>query len=669
MRRPSPRHHKPTASPAPGLRAVFERLTCRGASLSTRTIVLGTMILCTLLLVVAQWLPLPAFKPMKFISGYGVLDNRRLLLLWGVLISGVVLAPIVTGWMPNAGGRVAASSISRDARSSKSGWRFTVGWLLAPATLFFLFVGPGVAYRGLNGHELVHLGYLSEIDNGRLLNVETRVTYGPLLGYSIFAFMKAVSFTLYGFRLYWNVATAVFLFLLFLAARRYFITRTAFTLFVLYAVLYTPARYYLSDSRGINGGFWGWANVIRQGWAVPVVLWLAGPLARSASFRPRILAGTLFMAGVLYAQETVLPGFLAFAMLIALSGWDDPRRSLVREYLAAAAGGLAVLLVFLLPVVLRGGLAAFIEATIEIPRLYAQGGGNLPYPKLFETPLKIPNIAIYYFPPLTMLLLLAVHWNRLIRGDRDARIFLPLAVYAAVSYVNTLVRADVPHVLNVALVPILLVFLELDRFQVAAARHSQPETTPVEKQALRSLAVRWALPAAAILPLLASDPGLKDLASGIAGRLAHWQPLPPPGYEKIPLERAGIWTPAESWFDDPKWGEEDDVAAIRMIREVSGGQPTYFIGNKASLYYFLADAPCAAPYTDLSSQCLTPENRQYLDYRLRSAPPEYVFVLRGFVTPEPRNSPYRYIGFKNGVLIARRSDLEPVVLEGVSQTP
>ncbi len=630
-----------------------------------------TGLLALLFVFIARTVALPPVQ-VTFVSGYGVVDNRRLLLTFAVLVLAVLLGPLLAGLFRR---RIAAvPKVPKvpevDPRPPARRSRSSVAFSTAIAALVFgaLFVGPGVAYAPLDGHEVIHFGYLNEVDHGRLLNVDTRIIYGPLQGYSIYAFMRFFGFDLVGFRLYWNVLTALCLTLLFCFLFRRLNDRRLLVPAMLYIVLCTTAQYHLPDGRGINGGFWGWANVLRHGWVTLAALFLAGPLQRAAPATGRdrapdaageparggfawapLVAGVVAALGGQYAQDTAPQGFVALGALVVLSRLNDPGRLIRRDLPLMFTGAAAGLMLVLLPAVVRGAVPEFIDATSRWPGLFMKGAGNLPFPSLLEGSLAARFGALPYFlVPALGLGFLYHNWTAFLRGVRIPPLEGALAIYTVLSTVSLLVRADASHLYNVTLAPIVLSFLTLDRV-------------------LRERRIgngRGAILAGALcLPLVFLSPGILDLGKGLAGRILHPVPAPPAGWEKIPLERGGIWTPAGDWFNTPVFGGKDDPATVRMIETLAAGRPVYIVGRKASLYYFLADAPSAVPFTDLSTQCVTDRDNGDLIRALGRNEATYVFWAEESASETMKggggNPAYRTLGLHHGVYVFERKDLPP----------
>jgi hypothetical protein len=481
------------------------------------------------------------------------------------------------------------------------------------------------------------------------------------------------SFTVYGFRLYWSAVVALFLLALAMLAFRRFQSRLLFGLFILYLLLYTSARNYLPDARGLCTGYWGWAGVARQGWTALLLLGLAGQLARPGALWLRAIAGACFSLLLLYAPETTLPTLLAGLSLGGLCYLHDPRRSVGREFMAGAAGAAVTWLAIMAPVILRGELGRFLQSSYEASRVFMQGGGNLPFPPLFGVGRQAFLEALpAYLMPAAILSLLFIHWLRFLRGEAGRLLELPLSIYAAVSFVNALIRARTPHLLNVSLTFLLVLFLTLDRWTArrpeppaAETVGSDPATARRPGAAPRRFNVRLATATVlALIPLIVLKPGLKQLAQGVAGRIHHPELVAGPRWQPIPLPRAGIWTTPGDWLDIGVWGTHDDPAAIRMIRALTGGRPTYIAGRKASLYYFLADTPCAVSFTDPSSECFTAAAFRLLRGELETRRPEYIFLLEDALAQAPTaSSPWHPLGSHHGLLVFQRKDLAAVSVE------
>src|SRR5262245_32186099 len=154
---------------------------------------LTAIVLVALLQIAAQFIPLPPQPDLSLASTFGVHDNRRLLLRYGALVAALLLAPCFGTSSPR---------VDPPLPGLRS-WPRSLLLTLPVAILgFWFFFGPGIPLSAINGHEMVHLGYLSQMQHGAVLNVDTFMNYGPLLGTSIFEFMKMAGFHLVGFRWY-----------------------------------------------------------------------------------------------------------------------------------------------------------------------------------------------------------------------------------------------------------------------------------------------------------------------------------------------------------------------------------------------------------------------------------------------------------------------------------
>lgn len=629
--------------------------------------------LALLALLLAPRIPLELCDPKSILSSYGVHDNRALLLrYWGVLAAVVVapfLALLAGRWWPSrsdhpgapsapagegapsspptgSGGTLAGESgVQPRSRRLLREWLFG---LAVVAVSLLLFVGPGIRYRALNGHELAHLGYLSEMEHGRMLNVETRSTYGPLLGYTLHAFMKLTSFTVAGFRLYWNVITALTLAALILLARPHWRSRLLFALMVGCVVLHTSARHFLPDARGIHAGFWGWGNILRHGWPALLVFGLHPRLAAGPAFAAAALGGAAWLAAGLYATESALPG--AWALLALLLSRPAPTRERALRFLAAAGGAIAAAGLILAPVLRDGQIPAFLHYSTLIPRLYLRGLGNSAYlGPLDQDRGGLPALLPYYLLPAAVLAVLFVTLTRRVRAE-DRGPLLPLALYAGFAWTSVLVRADIEHLLNATLLPTVVLFLFVDR--------------ELPSWQLRLPPLRVLAPLALALPL-ALAPGVHGLAAGVVGRLIHPLPAPPPGLVPLPLDRAGIWVESDScWYDNPGWGAIDDPAAVAMVRRLAGAGPIAFRGNRSSLMYFLSGVPANTRYTDQPSQCLTRSDYDEFWREYARTPATFVFtpITNPAAAPGEKYG-YRQLGARHGYFVSQRLDLAPVQLD------
>ena len=328
------------------------------------------LILLSFLQAVAALIPLPPQPDLTMASTFGTHDNRRLLLHYAMLVGAVVLAPWITR----------RDTVLRRPPHDPRSWTRTIllalpfaaigGWLLA---------GPGIAMSPINGHEMVHLGYLSQMWYGAILNVDTFMNYGPLLGASIFGFMKVAGFNLVGFRAYWHLTAILTWILTAMVAWRYLRHATPAVFLLVYTLLFTALSWFLPDRAGIYHAAWGWANPLRHGAPALAIVFLAAPLLSSRRVAA-FAAGALVPLFTFYAQETGPPAFFALAALVLLGGRNHGS---VKSQLIAFGAGL-VLLVFAVcaPALVRGEFVSFLRATFEAPRLVLQGAANRPFPEL-----------------------------------------------------------------------------------------------------------------------------------------------------------------------------------------------------------------------------------------------------------------------------------------------
>ena len=547
-----------------------------------------TALLAATGLTITTLVPLPDFSPPAFVSGYGSADNRRLLMQYGSLLLAVVTAPALAAiFSSKQTFRTPPPTATQPTRANiyRPLDRALLGFMIL--LVLGLLIGPGIAFGPIDGHELVHLGYLSEMERGQTINVDTRVTYGPLHAYSLFYFMKATGFSLVQFRMFWNVSTAFVILISLALIRRGLPIRPLWVLLCLYLLAYTLARFYLPDNAGIQGGKWGHGNMLRQGWVPLSILFLHGlervPLRFFAT-----IAGFLATAGSLFAQESLLGGIVCLGMLAVLLHPESAARR-TEALLAFLLGALATALLISFPAWSRGELVAYLDATTRSPRLFMAGAGNTKYPSFSLT-----TVHLYVLPVACLVMLTAS-----LKSLRAGRLTLtsPLALYASISQVSLLVRPDQAHFFNVMLAPILVFFLLVHEFLNSQRRFHG-------RVARRTLYFFLAL------PLILLRPGLPELGSGLIARITNPMPTPPAGYTRIDFPRGGIWTPKENFFKFAAWKSSIDLDAIPMIHRLMEGGETVIFGAQSSLIYFLGSIPCAVPYTDLSSQRQTPEDIQ-----------------------------------------------------------
>lgn len=575
-----------------------------------------------------QLIPLPPAPDLTLASTFGVHDNRRLLLRYGALAAALWLLP----WLSRTS--VHLGMLPPSARS----WRRSL-LLTLPFAAFglWLFFGPGIPIAAINGHEMVHLGYLSQMNRGAVLNVDTFMNYGPLLGTSIFGFMKVVGFHLVGFRWYWHGAALLAWSLIVLTAWRNLRSPFLAGCLALYALLYTAMVSFLPDRAGFYHAAWGWANPLRHGAPILCIVFLGSGLLRAGRVAA-IIAGCFVIAAMFYAQETGVASLLALGVLLFWGARTE--RSLVSQIVAFSTGLVAGFLAVSFPACWRGEMGSFLRATFEAPRIVLEGAANKPFPAL-GGPASWP----YYVVPAATLGWLVFHGARARSGSRADAVPFALATYGSIGFVTVLVRADRSHLLNMALCFWMLAFLGLDRLL---------RVRPVSRT------WRYASLILLALPLLVLPPGAGAIVHAIQGRLVHSQP--PAGWMKVDLEYGGIWVPKDEWFEgEPQ--NHGDVRGVALIKSLAGDRPTQILGSQASLYYFLAGVRAAVPYTDLATQCVTEYHQRRLIATYFRNKPEYTFMFTEFESNPPRPATgYRRVGERFGLGVYQREDLPPITL-------
>jgi len=309
----------------------------------------------------------------------------------------------------------------------------------------------------------------------------------------------------------------------------------------------------------------------------------------------------------------------------------------------ALGAGLGVI-VAAIPAIRHGALLEYLAGGWGIPGLFLQGAGNLRFPGLPEQ--GFPGSLLYYMVPGVVLLLLLHAWVRFLRGDRERSELIALGIYAALSYVTVLVRADTHHLLNIMPAVLLLGFLSLDSWLSTGEREPAPGRR----------ALPWVVSAVLFACSLAFSPGPGFLARSLVNRIQDPWPGPTKGWERMAMERGGLWTPPHQWLRAP--AQPDHAGAVAMIRDLNPAGSTLLDGRRASLYYFLTGVPCAVPFTDVPSQCLTPGNRKALLDALVANRPRFVFTeqvleMQGAAPP----SGYARVGAYGGWVCFLRGDL------------
>lgn len=621
--------------PRPPIPRVHRRLPIRGvAIIATGLAGVG--------LLVARIIPLSRQRELTGANNFGTGDNRRLLIGYTGMIAAVIVAPFLIRLMKRAVHAPADEAamapwppVDPGPRPPPLVRRLLVA-VVAIAILGWLFLGPGIAINAVNGHELVHLGYLSEMDFGRVLNVDTITNYGPLLGQSIFAFMKLTRFDLLGFRLYWHVVTILVLAAIWVHAWCFVRSRLLATALTLAVVGGTVAARYLPGADGIHQGTWGWANPLRHGWAPLALVALALAPGRQPGRTRSAVAGALLAAGAFYSPETAPGALVAFALV--LLGTGAPIPELARRFGAAVAGGSVVVVAVLAPALTRGSGGEFLRETLSPAMMVAGGAANSAYPVPGPGGVAVSLRTLpYYLVPLSGLAALLVGWARLLSGRREFLIPTALALYATTAWITVMARGDSSHLLNVSL-PWMLTLVSLADAWTGSGR-------------------RWVI--GMVTLLLLAQGGLPRTATAIVGRVRHPHPLPPTDWTRLDLPRGGIWVPSNQWIaTDARLSLNLD--AIRMIQRLAGDHSTLIIGGQASLYYFLAGVRSATPFTDPGTEMVTRRHAALFDTAFALSHPEVYFVGSG--KSYGLTAGYARAGEAYGLVVYQRLDRPPIAV-------
>ena len=496
--------------------------------------------------------------------------------------------------------------------------RDILGYVLCAVVLGVILLGPGHRYHLLDGHEIVHFGYLNDLRHGKLIVAETRMQYGPLLGLSIYWFMSLVGFDIEHFRLYWVLATYIFMLGAVFLLKRIFLKWIWVGLGLLLILFFTHVSFYLPDSSGLNSGFYGYANPGRLGFAFLTLLILFGRGGEPPSPLRCLIAGILQGACFFYAQESGLPAIAASVVYIFLVGRDKGASYV--SGIAALLGGVGLFtFLFSLPYMLRGLFKSFVINMMEMPLMVSKGYSNTPFPSILEDitldPLgAMTTTALFYWGPIIYLVsAFRVERRWAIQGlsNKDSFMFAS-AVFGLASFRGVLARSDSTHLLTVLLPAIILLLYLMKESREGSLSGIQ----------------RWIWNVGFVLMLLyGSVLSLKNpllVAEGIWNKIRHF-PFPPieKSLVQFPHERGGrLMLPAEGSWSVNFQLDAQDIAAAKEIARVAGSYPVYIrVPLKQPLLYFLSGVQSATAYSEYEANVFLKRHFIEIDNQLKKTPP------------------------------------------------
>jgi len=273
-----------------------------------------------------------------------------------------------------------------------------------------------------------------------------------------------------------------------------------------------------------------------------------------------IATGMLAVTGFFYSQEVGIACGLAIAVTLVL----QPNQRMM-SILWTALGGALVLIPALIYLVATNSLNATVENLFFFPRVRMLGFAAFPFPRFgfnFES-------LVAYFVPAVLVVSAFSMVTKLLRGQRDARVFaeLTLFIFGALLFTSALSRPDNPHFSFVA-APALMLLTGLVENACFAIRLAQQ----------RSIAIAClAIAAIALIPWMSAAPQtFRSLIELPSGRPLA---LPRGGSARLPddfatdLEKLTRAIQARTAPDEPFWVFPNEALLYFLANRP---QPTHF---------------------------------------------------------------------------------------------
>ncbi len=435
-------------------------------------------------------------------------------------------------------------------------------------------------------HEVVHLGPILAMKQGKIAFTEAEIQYGPGSQLFHYLYMKSQGFNLLAFR-----ESCIFLHTLFVA---FFIGCCAFYLrlsevclvFLLSLSGLTPLLLFGFDNQGLSFGFWGWFNGFRYCSPVFLSLVLWHVLYRS-SWKKFHTAMAGLIHGILcyMAQENFSCGLLVLGLscMVSLSiGLLN-----LRTLFMLAAWFLGGFIVAWLPVCIFYGLVGqwglFVERYFAVSSLVVAGFSNTPWSSHYYNPFFL-GYALTPFV-LTAVGVFILYRRRfrtyLALTPEEVKIIFVLSAAIALHQIS-LFRADDTHFRATLLaLPVLLVLVGQYLYRLFS---SCP-------QEYGKMFLGFCLSLLVIYPIDLSFSHLGCLLEGSMKKYTVQKLLP--SEPMILFDKIGFPLPAEKvCCTYSTLTLSDYVREMTSLKDLIGDRPTIVVsmpGNITSGVYFFAD--------------------------------------------------------------------------------
>ncbi|MBU6383988.1 MAG: hypothetical protein KGR16_06710 [Verrucomicrobia bacterium] len=307
------------------------------------------------------------------------------------------------------------------------------------------FWGPpwhmDLAVSAPDPHEVVHLGPLLAIKQGKIPYSEAPIQYGPGVQLFQYFYMNHFGFDLYHLREGFFVLHFIFALIVFICIWMYFSAFEAATISLFCLCIDSILHFFSFSDAGGPIGFWGWAVGFRYLAPPLLAMAMAHQFTQSHSQRAHpFLIGCLYGCLLLMAQENFSCGIctLVLGSLLAYSSRSATFQDLKRVgfyFVLGVALSLAPVVLFYAS---HYQLQAFVGQYFRISSAVASGFSNTPWSSGFNHPAFLPYI-------LTPVILFGIgFYNLYCKRQSDLRVLL-LLVSAISLHQVSLFRADSSH--------------------------------------------------------------------------------------------------------------------------------------------------------------------------------------------------------------------------------
>ncbi|RZI45135.1 hypothetical protein [Candidatus Finniella inopinata] len=533
-------------------------------------------------------------------NGFGFYDKRNV--YWSYQVITVVLLFILffiyafrNKTLITVARVAAAQQSSMLVKIFKPGLVLMIGLFLwgPPWNIFYLLNAPDT-------HEVVHLGSIQAIKQGKIPFTEAEIQYGPGSQLFHYLYMKFQTFDLLSFRESCFLLHGLFC-LFFLACLFCYLTFfQAFTTLWMSLIGLSSITLFGFDSNGLPAGLWGWFNGFRYCGAVFLALSLGHVL-----FHPRLEKTHTFLVGVTFgflcymAQENVSCGLMTLGLCLIFS-LSVKLLDLTKALILGSSFCLGFLC-FWSPIIIYynhlGQLTLFLERYFAVSSLVVQGFSNTPWSSGWSNSYFLGYIltpVLFIYVGISLLYRRPLH-KKIEFSATEVKIIFVLMAAIALHQVS-LFRADDSHFKATLLaLPILLVLF---------GEH-------LYKQSYRKELIGFCFSIIFIYPI---NVNLSSISSVVHNCIKRYQPIKDTDQAiQLFFDRFGFsLSPTQQGCSYSNLSHKRHMEEMKELKALIGDRPTIvtpIAENMTSGIYFFADLTVGTSMTEFYHSLINTHDR------------------------------------------------------------